>query len=326
MADAAQRGSKAVWKALLVTAKCALAAALVYWLWRTGKLDFSRILSVHSASAMLGVFAGQLIVLIVPLFRWALLLRARKLDFTTRQITQIGLTSYFAVLILPSIGGQEAARLYYASRIKRGRGADILATLVLDRFIGLLGLSAIAIGFGLLLVARTRSHAVMNIVALGGAIAVLLSAATAFALFRKPERLQSLIARVSVLAALLRSLEDFRSARAVLATSFALSLLAHFGSCVSMYFGFIAVDAPVGLVEACAITPLVTLTSILPLTPLGIGVADTVAETLFTLVGARSGADVTMLVRAITAVMCLACGVAYVIPLPGADAPSESHD
>jgi uncharacterized protein (TIRG00374 family) len=323
MAEAVQRGGgRSLSQALILVAKCALAAALVAWLLWSGRLDLGHLTRIRAGGAMLGVLAGQLIVLVTPLFRWALLLRTRKLAFTPRQITQIGLISYFAVLILPATGGQEAVRLFYASRLKPGRGADILSTLVLDRFVGLLGLCALAVTSGLILVARTRSDAVLKIVGLGGALLIALSVITVFLLRTKPERVRAVVDRFGVLSALFRSLEEFKASWGVLLTSLALSLVAHFGSCLSMYFGFLAVGAPVSLVEACAITPLVTLTSILPVTPLGIGVADTVADTLFTLVGARGGAEVTMLVRVVTAVMCLACGLAYLVPLPASE-PGE---
>src|SRR5688572_15071220 len=122
MAEAVQRSGGSLSKWLFLAAKCAIAAGLVAWLWQSGRLDFGQLARVRADGPMLGVLVGQLIVLVVPLFRWALLLRATGLSFTKRQITQIGLISYFAVMILPATGGQEAVRLYYASRVKRGFG------------------------------------------------------------------------------------------------------------------------------------------------------------------------------------------------------------
>jgi uncharacterized membrane protein YbhN (UPF0104 family) len=131
------------------------------------------------------------------------------------------------------------------------------------------------------------------------------------------------------LIALVDSLEAFRGDRATLLWSLALAVVAQFGNGLSMYFGFIAVqgavEGTVSLLAATAITPLVTLTTIVPVTPLGIGVADAAAEGLFTLVGAHSGAEVTMLVRAATASACLLSGLAYLLPAPDQQEPGASE-
>ena len=304
-------------RGLVLAAKLALAAGLVIWLSRSGRLDFQKLTRVHLDGAMLGVIAGQLIVHFLPLLRWSLLLKAVDLKLTARQIAQIGLISYFAVLFLPATGGQEAVRLYYASRVERGRGHDVLATLVLDRVMGLVGLCVLALSSGLLLLIRTSARAVMDVMGFVAVLLVLFAGAMVFLLRAKPRRLGALIERSPAISALSRSFEAFRGRRGVLFASLVLSCLGHFGSCMSMYFGFIAAGAPVPFVEVCAITPLVLLTSSIPVTPLGIGVADVAADRLFTLVGAVSGAEVTMLVRAVTATAYLACGLAYLVPLPG---------
>lgn len=310
-------------RGLLLALKCALAAGLVVWLSRSGRLDFRQLARVDLGGAMFGVMAGQVIALLVALLRWGLLLEARDLKLSFRQITQIGLISYFAILILPATGGQEAVRLYYASRVKPGRGPDILATLVLDRFVGLIGLCALAFGAGALLLTRTRSPVVLNVVGFAAALLLGLGGAIAFLLRAKPKRLRGLIERSAMVSALVRSLEMFQGQRGVLLTSIGLACIAHFGNCISMSFAFMAIDAPVPFIEVTAIAPLVTLTSTLPLTPLGIGVSDLVADGLFGGIGALHGADVTMLVRGVMAVACLACGLAYLVPLPNSPPSPE---
>jgi glycosyltransferase 2 family protein len=309
-------------RGLLLAAKLALAAALVTWLWRSGRLDLHNLARVRLDGALLLVIVGQIIVHLVPPLRWSLFLKARDLKLTARQILQIGLISYFAVLILPATGGQEAVRLYYANRIERGRGPDFLATLVLDRFVGLFGLCVLALLSGLLLLIRTGSRAVMEVMGFVAVLLVVLAGVTVFLLRSKPRRLGALIERSAAISALFRSLEAFRGRQGVLLASLGLSCLGHLGSPMSMYFGFLAIGAPVPFVEVCAITPLVLLTSSIPVTPLGIGVADVAADRLFTLIGVLHGAEVTMLVRAVTATAYLACGLAYIVPLPGSSSAS----
>lgn len=300
---------------LMLAVKLGVAALLVLWLLRSGRLRLGDIARVHADLDMLGVVLGQVAVLGVPLLRWRRLLLARGIDLGPGRVLHVGLISYFAIMFLPATGGQEAVRLYYATRLRRGRGPEILATLVLDRFVGLIGLSALAAAFCVLLLARYDAPSTRALTGAVVALLVGLAVATAVLIAARPAWLLRLGDRVRPVRALFDALEEFRHRRGLLAEALALSVLAHLASCVSMYFGFRALGAPVSMVEATAITPLVTLTSILPVTPLGIGVADLVAEDLFQRVGVGSGAEATMLVRAVTAVLCLASGIAFLWPV-----------
>jgi uncharacterized membrane protein YbhN (UPF0104 family) len=63
--------------------------------------------------------------------------------------------------------------------------------------------------------------------------------------------------------------------------------------------------------------PLVILSSLIPLTPLGIGVTDGAAAELFARAAMPGGAAVTMLLRAVFVVICLGCGVALLKTVNG---------
>lgn len=300
--------------------KVAVAALLVYWLWRSRLLDVALFGHVELDWVLVGVLGGQLLSLGLPLVRWYWLLRARAVGLPPTRAAQIGLISYFAAILLPATGGQDVVRLFYGTRARPGRGADIVATLLLDRVLGLLGLCVVGILAGIAMLVRTGADVVLQVVAIASGLLLLLSATTGFLLRSKPKEFARLIARQPKLAALFSALEAFRGRKGVLLSSLLVSIAAQLGNCVSMYFGFRALGTPVNLLEAAALTPLVTLTTVVPATPLSIGVSDAAAEGLFALVGAATGAEVTMLVRAATALGCLAGGLAYLMPAPKAPA------
>jgi uncharacterized protein (TIRG00374 family) len=238
---------------------------------------------------------------------------------------QIGMVSYFASLVLPSTGGQDAVRVMYLRRVESGKLAEQLAAVLLDRFFGVLGLGVLGVLSGLAILLSARSAAVTGV--LIGAVALTLGLLLAAALMwsGRPRWLQRQIRRWSRLALLLDALESYREVPRTLGLCLLVSICAQFGNAASMYFGFSVLGTPVSLLEATALTPLVTLAGILPLAPLGLGMADAAAEGLFATVGASNGAEVTMLVRAATVAGCLGCAVAYLWPLPkGVAAPERS--
>jgi uncharacterized membrane protein YbhN (UPF0104 family) len=61
--------------------------------------------------------------------------------------------------------------------------------------------------------------------------------------------------------------------------------------------------------------PLVILTGVLPLTPLGLGVTDAVALMVFSTIHISSGANAVMLSRITFVAISALCGLAWFVPL-----------
>jgi hypothetical protein len=75
---------------------------------------------------------------------------------------------------------------------------------------------------------------------------------------------------------------------------------------------------------ACATGPAVILSSALPLTPLGLGVVDATGEALLARHGVDCGGEAVMLARALWLMLSLAAGAAFWIPTSAAPAPEAS--
>jgi hypothetical protein len=307
---------------LFAVFKFGVAAVIVAILWRTGRLDLSRLAKVRVDGALLGVAFGQLVVMSLPLLRWHLLLRARNVDLAGPQILRIGLISYFALLFLPATGGQDAVRVYYANRVVPGRLADLVASVVVDRLSGLLAMCLLALSFGLLLVMSTEGRPAVELLALAAALTACLVVGTGALLWTKPRRLRPLIARFRPIAALVAALEAYRGRPRALVVALGLAYLAQLGNCISMYFAFRAVGAALPALLVFAATPIALLAGMVPLTPLGLGVVESAAEGLFAFMGSPDGAEASVLVRMVTALACLVSGLAFLWPAPAA-APSD---
>ena len=94
--------------------------------------------SLQWSSLALGFVACSLAVL-ATFVRWYLLVRAQDLPFTLRDAIRLGLVGYFFNTFLPGAVGGDLVKAAFLAR-EQSRRAVAIATLVLDRVIGLAGL------------------------------------------------------------------------------------------------------------------------------------------------------------------------------------------
>ncbi|HWI17741.1 MAG TPA: lysylphosphatidylglycerol synthase transmembrane domain-containing protein [Vicinamibacterales bacterium] len=80
----------------------------------------------------------------VMILRWILLLRARAIPVTTGEATRLFLVSSFVGSFLPSGVGADAARAYGLSR-DSASGSDAVASVAVDRLLGVLSLVVMAV-------------------------------------------------------------------------------------------------------------------------------------------------------------------------------------
>ncbi|MBQ9336401.1 MAG: flippase-like domain-containing protein [Lentisphaeria bacterium] len=81
-------------------------------------------------------------------WRWWLLLRAQKIDCSLWTACSLTMQSFFFSLVLPggAIGGDLVRVGFLTSRIQKGRRFDGGFTILIDRFTGMIGIFALALG------------------------------------------------------------------------------------------------------------------------------------------------------------------------------------
>ena len=112
----------------------------------------------------------------------------------------------------------------------------------------------------------------------------------------------------------IRAMRVYRRMKGVLAQALLITMLGHFSSCLAAYCAFDCLGKNAALLPVLAITPLVNLSFVLPVAPLGLGVADSVAAMLYPQIGIAGGAAVTMLQRCVTALLSAMCCLAFFLP------------
>jgi uncharacterized membrane protein YbhN (UPF0104 family) len=243
-------------------------------------------------------FVGTLITF----FRWYLLVRAQGLPFRHIDAVRLGFIGLFFSSFLPGSVGGDLVKAGYIAREQHRRTAAI-ATIILDRIVGLVGLIFLAGIAGVLFwsdanavvdVSGDRPLRWIVLFVWGTSGALLLGAALLVLL---PVRGEPIIARLTrvpkvggILAEVMRAVQMYRHKYHVVALATLLAMVGHVGFVMSFYFAARAVPPPIPTVEEhCLLIPVGMVVESVPLTPGNIGVGEAIYEYLYHLVDTRPG-------------------------------------
>ena len=300
---------------LFFCVKLSVAGILLYWLLSTGRLDFKALAQVEIGWTLLGIVFCLILTLGIQMARWFLLVRSRRLDLPPWTAARIGMIGLFTGIFIPAGLGMEGVRFVGVSRLNRGRGADVLSTLVMDRLLGLMVLVLMSLVASVIYLFYRFDIVVLRIAIFGASILLALTLGLlAILKIRSKKWLGPLKDRSSIIN-ITRALSRYRGDGKVIVWALLLSLSGQISTLIAAALAFSILKFPAPFLSVCAITPLVNLSSVIPLTPLGLGVADSVASVLYESLGIGGGAETTMLLR-IVGVGISALGVAALL-MPG---------
>jgi hypothetical protein len=280
-------------------AKTLVAAALLIWLVKSGRLDvqllFSAPLSPLHGLGMLVFF----IAMVLQAWRWWFLLRIQRIDLSLPRTLGLVWIGRFLSLALPgAVGGDIVVGLYVVREAPSAKMAG-LSTVVLDRTIGfttsfLLAVAALVwmAGSGEPL---TRTTLQMGIVS----VCCVLGAALAFSMFWVRAIRDSMLPFVPdpLRAPLGQVLETYRARGGTLVFCLALSLLIGLLSMGVYRIAGHVIGTPLEWKQVFMVCPLVFVAIALPISPAGIGVGETAASVLFARFGVETGAEIMLIVR-----------------------------
>jgi uncharacterized membrane protein YbhN (UPF0104 family) len=264
--------------------KLAVAAAIVGFLIASDRLSLGPLWAMGAhPGAWIGLFVAQLAILQLGILRWWILLRAIQGRVTPyRRLLVVSWIGFFFGLVAPSSIAIDVTRYGYLQRDGVAR-ADIVASLVLDRVCGLLGIGILAAAcshqaLGALFGVRT------SLVLAGVGVAVVVGWIALVALRHR-------LAIAGPVDRLRLALRTAVAARGATALALGLSLLAHTLKALSFYLLLDALDVPLSLATFFTFAPAGLLIEALPLTPNGAGTAHLAFERFFALHGITAGAS-----------------------------------
>jgi uncharacterized membrane protein YbhN (UPF0104 family) len=284
---------------LTILVRYAIAALVIFWLSRSGIVDWADLRHRLSALDVLAVALAVLFFdLVVTSLRLLVLLGGRDFRITLGDALRLSLVGNMFNLVLPA-GGGDVARFFYAAASAIGRRTELAAILVFDRVVGLVTLLAMPI---LLL------PFISDVVAGSAALKALLTVAgltslgliVGLAVIMVPSSgipsplawIFSRLPRSSHIALFVGAIRGYRERPSVLVRATLLSLVAHVMSGVVVAILHSAVGG--FNAQAGVISLLGFVANSLPLTPGGLGVGEAAFDALFRQAGLAGGAEVLL--------------------------------
>lgn len=258
---------------------------------------------------------------VVTIVRWYWLVRALDMPFSIRDAFRLGFLGYLLNLVsLGSVGG-DFFKAVFIAREQPGKRTEAVATIVVDRVLGMLALFIVASGAILL---TDLSQFGQDIVEFGR-ITLGVTALLALGMFvlllpgwhdSRPMRRLRRLPKVGLLVGkLVDAVYVYRQRRRVLYLSIFISMIAHCGNVFAFYC--IAQGLPEqapGLVAHFIIIPLALVSGAIPLPGGGLGAFEFVTEELYRLLGAAGlGLLVALTYRAITVTIAAIGAVVYLL-------------
>jgi uncharacterized protein (TIRG00374 family) len=280
--------------------KFLFAAAVLTWMIRSGKLDPRRVAAAFTDWPRTAAIVAM-IYLQIMICAWRWLRLTNTLGFRLRfrdafSLTMIGVM--FSTIVPGSVGG-DVMKAYYAGAHVPNRRVHAFTTILIDRYVGLLGLltlAAIAVAANwsamlsnrvLLAVGGFAAAAFCTgIVALAAGVFVSGTVEARIARFRLP--------LAGIVVKCLNALGEYRRAPGAIVGGVLVSLPAHLLACFGIYLAIAAMrSAPPPLFVFLLLVPLGLMTTVIPVSPGGIGIGQAAMFTLFEAVRPGTGATVS---------------------------------
>lgn len=302
--------------------KIVLPLAILAWLVASLDRDQLRQLGERSIRwPLLGCgFALALFSVCATFVRWYLLVRALGLPFRLADAFRLSFVGYLLNFVAFGSVGGDLFKAVFLAREQPGRRTEAVATVFLDRAVGLYSLLIVA-SAAILLGDQTVWEADLQVICnltlaatvIGTAAVtvILLPGWDRSSLMKAMYRLPRVGTSVHRLA---KALDVYRGKRGTLAWIAGLSLVVHIVFATALYLAAAAIfpQHPT-LVEHFMIVPLSLVAGALPLAPAGLGTFEAAMKILYRVVPAQSGGDgflVALVFRLIT-ILIAAIGVGY---------------
>jgi uncharacterized membrane protein YbhN (UPF0104 family) len=308
---------------LIAILKFAIPLAIVAWLLST--VDREQLQTLRDRPKDWTMLAGALMLTLLAVSltfaRWFFLVRALEIPFRLRDAFRLGFLGYLLNFVGAGSVGGDLFKAVFLAHEQPGKRAESVATVVVDRIVGLFALLLVA-SLGIVLggqgqppgVVRAIGNAVLLTTACGAAVIAiaLLPGLNAHRLIR---RLAALPTVGPIIARLAAAGRIYRDRWMVLLLVNLMSLGVHALFCVSIFLAAGALfDNTPSLGEHFVIVPLSLVAGALPITPAGLGTFEVAMERLYVLVPPVPTCDgilVAMVFRMMTIVVAAIGVVVY---------------
>lgn len=277
-------------------AKFILAAGLLIWMNRSGRLGLSRLAGTLTHwPQMLAIVTIYYVAVCVMAWRWNLLLGAQEFSLSFREAFSLTMIGSLFNVVMPGAVGGDIVKGYYVCRRGAEKTPEALTTILMDRIVGLLGLvmlAAIAALWSFRVASGSRALEGLCLFAIVSTVTGGLALALAVAIGGRLTGMERWRRNrwVASLCRVMNSLARYKRNPGSLVSALAASVFNQLLYCVAFYLA-------VQTLEGSAIpwryyfllVPLGLMTTALPISPAGLGVGQAAFFTLFQLVPGGRG-------------------------------------
>lgn len=295
---------------LKLSAKFLFSFGILFYMVRTGRLDLE---VVKRGFSELHLLAASIILTLAAMFfslyRWSILLKGQGLKYPFSEVIRYGMIGAFFNTTMPGAVSGDLIKAWYIVSDHRGqKKTPVLASILLDRIFGVIGLVIVSVSP--LFLEWNRVWAVPELRQLSLAVLVLFSGVVFFFAYL----LLSAMGPLRFLRTSMQGLEKYKLGKIfleaydswiaygenpmVLVRALVLSVLTH----VCIVFVVILCAKALGEGQIAGfqyflLVPMGLLTTAIPIAPAGLGVGHVAFAALFGMAGSSHGAEVfTMLV------------------------------
>lgn len=306
-------------KALVKILKFALPVAIIAWLLSTidreqaARLrerlfqDAEPLATAQNWALLAAAFGICLVAICLTFVRWHLLVRTLGIPFRWQDAFRLGFLGFlFNFVSMGSVGGDLFRALFIAHEHPRRR-AEAVATVVVDRLIGLYALLLVASAAILCSSIANPSPALSAVFQLTfvatsvGGVGLMMVLIPGFTRGSLSEFLTGLPKVGPTIGRLIVSVRLYRDKYLVMVWIFIMSMVVHVLFAVALFFVAQALfqQTPT-LIEHLILVPLCMVAGALPFTPAGLGSFEIAMESLYRLVPAEGGGEVSGVLVALT--------------------------
>jgi len=282
---------------------------LIGFLFFSGRLHFGEILNSYQYPLFLisGILSCSL-ALATPIFRWWVLAKIQKLPLTGFDSLRLTMIGYFFNIFIPGGSGGDVVRAAYTVRDCKERRPQALTIAVMDRGLGLHALLLVNILVLAFQQPLLDSHPDLKpwLLVVGGML--ILGTVAPLLLFSK--RSNGIVIRLlgrftGGPDAWNESLALYKSRPAMLFLAYAISIASAIFNVLAIHYMMLAVGSTPTVSESMVVVPLIIIANTLPITPGGIGMAESASAGLYAMIGQAGGANGMFLARLIIIIHAL---------------------
>ena len=255
--------------------------------------------------------------------RWGYLLKAQNINLKfSRQFTLYMIGQFFSAFMLGSTGG-DIVKAYYAATETKHLRAEVVATVIVDRIVGIIALAILLTAITILRLnfflstPETKAAMIFNIgfmltVTTGLLIIFKHNLFEKWRIFRKFEESTApgrIISRVYNAMQLCLSKSD------LMPKVLFLSFLNHITLVTWSYYIALAIGIPSGFIDILTVVVLMNTVASIPLTPNGLGTRDSTSILLFGAIGVSAATALTFSLLCYAAILTISIigGIFYIV-------------